>query len=274
MQSWVAQRDPLWFLPPSYSFTQNLFWTSSCTSPARTEKPGWHSASEQNFSPTVPKFTHTYTHTHTHTHTHTRTTYRTQHPGSECKPRPWEAQLTCGLGSQTLEVNQLQEQGCASVSLGSRPWVWGFMRKWRRGSHLQQPLFFTPNASAVLYKTSSVCHFSHSVALCRSLSCCSLWLCFTCSLWLLLTAISLGFWTTPTACALLSVFPREGISRVSWSLCILEYLSVWVLTAEPSQPTVCPQSQLADDFPWLKHRLPKLFSHNQKNSAWHRVATQ
>ena len=72
MQSWIAQRDPLWFLPPSYSFTQNLFWTSSCTSPARTEKPGWHSASEQNFSPTVPKFTHTYTHTHTHTHTHTQ----------------------------------------------------------------------------------------------------------------------------------------------------------------------------------------------------------
>ena len=67
MQSWIARRDPLWFLPPSYSFTQNLFWTSSCTSPARTKKPGWHSASEQNFSPTVPKFTYTHTHTHTHT---------------------------------------------------------------------------------------------------------------------------------------------------------------------------------------------------------------
>lgn len=30
------------------------------------------------------------------------------------------------------------------------------MHKWRRGSHLQQPLFFTTNASAVLYKTSKV----------------------------------------------------------------------------------------------------------------------
>lgn len=44
-------------------------------------------------------------------------------------------------------------------------------------------------------------------------------------------------------------FPREGVSQGQWSLCILEYLSVWVLTAEPSQPRVCPQSQLADDFP-------------------------
>ena len=82
------------FLPSSSSFTQNLFWTSLCASPARTGKPGWYFAgdwasNEMYFHSLSP-----------HSHAHTKKIeYRNKDPGSEVQAQAlwWAAPVWSGF---------------------------------------------------------------------------------------------------------------------------------------------------------------------------------
>lgn len=155
---------------------------------------------------------------HTHTPKGLNVELKTQ--VQKCKPRPWEAQLMRGLGSQTLQVSWLQEQGCVLVS-----WVAGRDCKDSCVSEGQEVVSGSHYSSQLMpqrcfTRKQSAYHFSHSAALCHCFSCCSLWSCFTHFPWLLLTAGSVGIsWLLglphcmcSSVCMSHITLPREGVS--------------------------------------------------------------